>query len=78
MAADGYAAQFVKHYQTGWHVTEENIAGSFSELVKINFRLPDTKLDVKNLSFDLVTRKFLKAAYQLEPETVNENQLTNI
>lgn len=76
VAADGYAAEFVKYYQTGWHFTEENIEGSFSELLKSNFKVADTKLDVKNLSFDVVTKKFLKAAYQIEPEAINENQLT--
>ncbi|MEP7263143.1 MAG: hypothetical protein ABI772_01525 [Bacteroidota bacterium] len=76
VAANGYAAEFVKYYQTGWHVTEDNLTGLFSELVGNNFWLPEAKLDIKNLSFSIVTERFLKAAYQIKLETVEQNQLT--
>jgi glycosyltransferase involved in cell wall biosynthesis len=63
MAADGKAAEFVKHYNTGWHVKNSDIGNMLNELSARDCSMPVSILNIDNLSFTSVTRQFLKMIY---------------
>jgi glycosyltransferase involved in cell wall biosynthesis len=66
MAADGKASEFVKYFNTGWHVKNDEIEEMLIELGSRDCAMPVSKLNIDNLSFSNVTKQFLKTAYNCE------------